>query len=175
VTSVAEVSKLDRAAFVDRLGHLFEGSPWIAEAAWERRPFATIEALHAALVEVAEHAPRERRLALLRAHPDLAGRAGRTDGLTAASAGEQRGAGLTRLDPDRYRRLTDLNARYTARFGFPAIVCVRDCTVDEILAGFAERLDSTPEAEEAEALRQVARIAWHRLRDEVTDGAPAPS
>lgn len=171
MTTVAELSALDRPAFVTRLGRLFEGSPWIAEAAWERRPFSTAQALHGALVDVVEAAPRERRLALLHAHPDLAGRAAIAGRLTADSASEQRGAGLTRLEPERYRRLVEINAGYRERFGFPAIVCVRDYTVDEILDGLAARLDSTPEAEEAEAVRQAARIAWHRLQDEVGDDA----
>ena len=175
MTTAAEVSALDREAFVARLGHLFEGSPWIVDAAWERRPFADVDELHRALVGVVETAPPERRLSLLRAHPDLAGRAAMADELTSASSSEQRGAGLTRLDPDRYRRLAEINARYTARFGFPAIVCVRDSTVDEILESLGRRLDATPAAEEAEAVRQVERIAWHRLRDEVTDDAPAGS
>jgi urate oxidase / 2-oxo-4-hydroxy-4-carboxy-5-ureidoimidazoline decarboxylase len=169
VTTVAVLSALGREAFVERVGPLFEGSPWIAEEAWSRRPFETAEELHGVLVDVVESAPAERRLSLLRAHPDLAGRAAMADELTAASAAEQRGAGLTRLDPERYRRLAELNARYTERFGFPAIVCVRDFTVDEILVDLARRLHSTPEAEEAEAVRQVARIAWHRLGDEVGD------
>lgn len=172
MTTVAELSALDRPAFVARVGPLFEGSPWIAERAWDQRPFATAAELHAALVGVVEAAPPERRLALLRAHPDLAGRSAMAGELTAASTGEQRGAGLTRLDPERYGRLAEINARYTDRFGFPAIVCVRDYTVDEILGNLAGRLDSTPAAEEVEAVRQVARIAWHRLDDEVGYAPP---
>lgn len=174
-TAVEELSTLSGDAFVERLGHAFEASPWIARAAWDARPFASVAELVAAFSEVIESAPRADRLALLRAHPDLGGRAAMADELTDASRSEQRGAGLTSLDPERYGRLLALNERYTARFGFPAIICVRDYTVDEILAEFERRLGSSQEAEEEEAVRQVCRIAGHRLRDEVTDGAPAHS
>lgn len=174
-TTAEELSALSRDAFVGRLGHVFETSPWIARAAWDARPFASVAELEAAFAKVIDSAPRADRLALLRAHPDLGGRAAMADQLTDSSRSEQRGAGLTSLDPERYRRLLALNERYTERFGFPAIICVRDYTVDEVLAEFERRLGSSQEAEETEAVRQVCRIAEHRLRDEVTDGAPAHS
>src|SRR5580693_8131159 len=102
------LNSLDREGFIQSTGWLFEHSPWVAERAWMRRPFATIDALHQAMVDQVETALLEEQLALLRAHPDLGTRARVSD----ASAAEQAGAGLDRLTPGEFERLTELNTKY---------------------------------------------------------------
>ena len=153
---------LDRDGFVARFGGVWEGAPWVAEAAWERGPFAGPEALHAAMREAVEDASPERRLALIRAHPDLGERVA---ALGADSAREQSAAGLGALDDARRERLLALNAAYRARFGFPFVVCAREHTPDSILAAAQERLGNDPAIEERIALEEVAKIARLRLED----------
>jgi 2-oxo-4-hydroxy-4-carboxy-5-ureidoimidazoline decarboxylase len=155
----------DRAAFVARYGPLFEHSPWVAEQAWEDGPFDSPDALHAALVAVVRRAPREAQLALIRAHPDLAGRAAVAGELTADSTREQASAGLDRLTGEAYAELTAVTAAYRERFGFPFVLCVRGHDAASILAAARERLGRDGEAEVATALGEIARIAWLRLED----------
>lgn len=152
---------MDRESFTAALGWIFENSPWVAERAWERRPFNDLAELHAAMVSVVDAAPAAEQLNLLKAHPDLGTRAR----ISAASTGEQAEAGLDRLTADEFEGLTRLNAAYKAKFGFPFLFAVKGSTKYDILAALATRSGSTPEAEHAEALRQVARIALWRLRD----------
>jgi 2-oxo-4-hydroxy-4-carboxy-5-ureidoimidazoline decarboxylase len=148
---------------------VFEESPWIAEAAWDARPFGSLDALHAAMVRAVENAPRERRLALIRAHPDLAGKAAIAAELTPESTREQAAAGLDRLTPEQYERMTGLTAAYRERFGFPFVVCAREHTADSIIAAAAARLDAEPAAEERTALAEIAKIARLRLADLVPE------
>jgi 2-oxo-4-hydroxy-4-carboxy-5-ureidoimidazoline decarboxylase len=159
----AEVNALDRAAFAARFGGVFEHSPWVAERAWAARPFAGLAALHAALVQAMRGGSEAEKTALLRAHPELAGREAKEGRLTAASTGEQKSAGLDRLDADEMRRLSEMNAAYRAKFGFPFIIAVRARTKDEILAAFARRLARAPAEERATALAEVETIARIRL------------
>jgi OHCU decarboxylase len=161
--TVEAVNALDRDAFAARFGDVFEHSPWVAADAWEARPFADAAALQAALVAAMRAAPRERRLALIRAHPDLAGRAAVAGGLTAASRREQAGAGLDRLTPDEYATLTAANGRYAERFGFPFVICVRGQTKETILAALSARVERSPEEEFETALDEIAAIARVRL------------
>ena len=158
-----ELNASDRDGFIAALGWIFEGSPWVAERAWRHRPLASVDALHRAMVEEVAASGREKQLALLRAHPDLGTRAR----LTAASTGEQTGAGLDRLTPDEFDRLHELNTAYREKFGFPFLFAVKGSTKHDILAALAARLRATVDEEFAEALRQVSRIAWFRLRDAV--------
>jgi 2-oxo-4-hydroxy-4-carboxy-5-ureidoimidazoline decarboxylase len=155
----------DRDTFVERYGPVFEHSPWVAEAAWEHGPFADREALAHGLEQAMYAAPRDRQLALIRAHPDLAGRAAVEGTLTASSQREQAAAGLDRLTPDEYETFTRTNAAYRERFGFPLVVCAREHTKDSILRTAAERLDHTPEQEIDVALGEIAKIARLRLKD----------
>jgi 2-oxo-4-hydroxy-4-carboxy-5-ureidoimidazoline decarboxylase len=150
---------------VARFGGVFEESPWIAREAWEERPFASVDELHAAMVWVVEHAPRSARLELIRAHPDLAGKAAVAGELTPESTREQAAAGLDRLTPAQYERLTGLTAAYRERFGFPFVVCAREHTADSIIATAASRLESDPDEEERTALSEIAKIARLRLDD----------
>jgi 2-oxo-4-hydroxy-4-carboxy-5-ureidoimidazoline decarboxylase len=144
---------------------VFEASPWIAAAAWEARPFADVDALHAAMVAAVERAPQPQRLALIRAHPDLAGKAAIAGELTAESTREQAAAGLDRLTPAQFERITGLTAAYRERFGFPFVVCAREHTPDSIIAAAARRLESDTDEEEQTALSEIAKIARLRLAD----------
>lgn len=158
-----EINAMDRDAFREVLGGVFEHSPWVADAAWRSRPFASLDALHGAMVAAVGAAAPEDRLALLRAHPELAGEAMRRRLLTTASTGEQAGAGLDALGREDAARFDALNRAYRERFGFPFIVAVREHTKDGILAAFALRLGNDAETEIETALGQVARIARLRL------------
>ncbi len=132
--SLAALNTSDRAAFVSALGHLFEHSPWVAEETYARRPFRDADGLHAALCATMMGAGAERQLALLRAHPDLAGRLALAGGLTESSAREQSAAGLDRLSPAEMAEIQRLNQAYKERFGFPFIICARLNAKDAILA-----------------------------------------
>ena len=158
-----ELDQLDLAAFRAALGGIFEHSPWVAEEAWPLRPFASLDALHAAMCKAVVDAGEEAQLALLRAHPQLAGKAALRGELTESSTREQQGAGLDQCSPGEYARLHELNAQYEQRFGFPFILAVRGHTRDSILANMAARVDNPRDEEFAEALHQVERIARLRL------------
>jgi OHCU decarboxylase len=159
------VNELDRAAFVERFGPLFEHSPWVAEAAWRDRPFADREELYEALVAAMHAAPRERKLALIRAHPDLAGKAAIEGSLTDSSRREQASAGLDRLTPDEYAAFTRTNTAYRERFGFPFVVCAREHTKESILRVASERLSNSEDEEIRVALEEIAKIARLRLEE----------
>jgi 2-oxo-4-hydroxy-4-carboxy-5-ureidoimidazoline decarboxylase len=163
--SLDEVRQLDSARFVELFGGLFEHAPWVAEQAFDAGPFRTIEDLHGAMVDAMRRAVRERQLALIRAHPDLAGRAAIAGKLSAASSAEQAGAGLDQCTPAEFERFQKLNEKYKAKFGFPFILAVKGRTRAEILAAFEQRLENPPGAEVNEALNQIARIARFRLED----------
>jgi 2-oxo-4-hydroxy-4-carboxy-5-ureidoimidazoline decarboxylase len=159
--TVPEINALSREEFVARLGWLFENSPWVAERVWEGRPFASLQDLHGAAIAAVQGASRDEQLALLRAHPDLGTRAR----VSAASAGEQKGAGLDALSPEEFDGLADLNRRYREKFGFPFLYAVKGSTKDDILLALTVRLDSDYEEELHQALWEVGRIAWFRLQD----------
>jgi 2-oxo-4-hydroxy-4-carboxy-5-ureidoimidazoline decarboxylase len=162
--TLAQLNAASREGFVEALGWVFENSPWVAERSYDRRPFISVEALHAVMVRQVQLADPGERLALLCAHPDLGSRARMSD----ASAGEQTGAGLDRLTPEEYQRLLELNARYRETFGFNFIYAVKGSTKHDILRELEQRLHSTREAEFHEALQQVFRIASFRLTDAIS-------
>jgi 2-oxo-4-hydroxy-4-carboxy-5-ureidoimidazoline decarboxylase len=159
--TIAELNARDRDAFVEALGWIFEDSPWVAERTWARRPFASVDALHQAMIDVVQQASEPEQLALLRAHPDLGTRARISD----ASTGEQRGAGLDRLDADEYARLQRLNDEYRRRFGFPFLFAVKGSTKEDVLTALEARVRRSRDEELSEALRQVYTIARFRLED----------
>jgi 2-oxo-4-hydroxy-4-carboxy-5-ureidoimidazoline decarboxylase len=161
--TLARINAMDRAAFVAALGGLFEHSPWVAQRAFDARPFAGVDSLHGAMVAAMHSAPRDQQLALVRAHPELAGRAMVRNELTADSSKEQAGAGLTQCTSDEYARLVDLNARYNAKFGFPFILAVKGYDRRGVIAEFARRVERDVDEEFAEALAQIARITRFRL------------
>jgi 2-oxo-4-hydroxy-4-carboxy-5-ureidoimidazoline decarboxylase len=161
-----------RAAFLARVGHVAEHSPWVAEEAFARGPFVDAEAVVRAFEQVVRGASRERRLALVRAHPDLAGRAAVAGELTADSAREQASAGLDRMSPEEFARFGRLNDAYRARFGFPFVICVREHTRASILDAYEERLRNDADEELETAAEEVAKIVALRLREALADGQP---
>ncbi|QIN83918.1 2-oxo-4-hydroxy-4-carboxy-5-ureidoimidazoline decarboxylase [Rubrobacter tropicus] len=163
--SVGEINRMDLEEFVSGLGPVFERSPWVAEGAWEKRPFEDLDGLHGALVSVVDDAPEDRRVALIRAHPDLAGKAALAGELTSESASEQASANLDRLSPGEYERFHRLNIAYREKFDFPYVVCVRDNTKETIFAGAEKRLANTREEEIEAALGEISRISRLRLED----------
>jgi len=163
--AVTEINSLSRDKFVRIIGPVFEQSPWIAEAAWAKRPFASRGALHAALCETVAGASAEKQLHLIRSHPDLAGRLASAGALTAESAREQAGAGLDRLTPGEIEQFRKNNAAYRAKFGFPFVICARLNRKEAILNGFRTRLPNTREQEIRTALEEIFKVAELRLND----------
>jgi len=160
---MATINGLDRLAFVQKFGGIFENSPWVAEQASDKRPFANVDAMHAAMVEVAKFAPAPRQLALLQSHPDLAGKEAQTGGMTASSVTEQASAGLNALSKDEMTQISDLNAAYKRKFGFPFIIAVRMHTKEGILFDFHHRLQNDTVTEYANDLQNVYAITRLRL------------
>ncbi len=163
VAGVRPVSADGRAAFLARYGHVADGSPWVAEAAWERDPGDDPAAIADAFGRAVREAPAERQLALIRAHPDLAGRAALAGELTAESAAEQASAGLDRLIPADLDRITALNAAYAERFGFPFVIRVAGRSVAEIISAWERRLGQDADAERATAIDEIAQIIALRV------------
>lgn len=160
---LAAINRLDEEAFVALLGGVFEHAPWVAQAAWPHRPFASRAALHDAMMQAVRAAPTEHRRAFLNNHPELAGPEARARRLTEDSTREQGSAGLDRMDAQEGAAFDRLNAAYRARFGFPFIIAVRGRGRAEILSAFDARLSREPAAEEATALEEVALITRMRL------------
>lgn len=167
--TLEEANALDREEFVRRFGSLYEHSPWVAEAASAERPFASFAEMHGAFARAVREAPPERRLALIEAHPDLAGKAAMAGDLTPESAREQSSAGLDRLSPQEYETFTRINREYRERFGIPMIVAVREHTKDSIIEQARARLEHTREEEIEIALGEIDKIARIRLHDLVAE------
>ncbi len=167
---------LNRAAPADfhaAVGDTFELAPWVAEAVVGQRPFATVTALHEAMMGAVRAAPRERQLEFVCGHPDLAGKAARAGALTAESRHEQASVGLDTLSEEEFARFHRLNDAYKAKFGFPFIVCVRRHTRDSILNQFERRLRHDAATEFATALQEIAFITRLRIAAKVTgEGMP---
>lgn len=165
-------SKMSRADFIACFGGVYEHSPWIAEAVWDLEPAPdmtagqdTADGIHQAFKMVVDQADREPKLALLRAHPDLAGKLAIQGGLTTESTSEQAAADLGNCTPEEFAEFQDLNDRYKAKFGFPFILAVRGYKRSEILDVFRQRIENSAEAEFATAINQVHRIARLRLEE----------
>lgn len=164
---LAELNACDLPRFLEVCGPLYEHSPWVAERAFSHRPYASREALHAALVAAVAAATGDEQLALIRAHPDLVGRLAREGRLTAASTGEQAAAGLDELTSDEIAAFERFNRAYRDRFGFPFVICARENRKEAILAAFPVRLAHSAEEERIAALTEIARIGRLRLNDAV--------
>jgi OHCU decarboxylase len=150
---------------VGTIGPVFEHSPWIAEAAWLRRPFANLETLHRVLCDVVQKSGTEQQLALICAHPDLVGRAALSGTLTPASNLEQASAGLNQLTPEEITAFQNYNREYREKFGFPFVICARLNKKEAILNGFRQRMNHSREMEIQAALEEIFKIAWLRLQD----------
>lgn len=167
--SIRQIDALDREAFIAQLGGIYEHSPWVAERAWKARPFRTRDALHAAMQDSVAAASQEEKLALIRAHPELAGRLAVAGQLTSASRSEQAGAGLDRCTPEEFARLQALNGAYRKKFEFPFIIAVRGLSRMQIIAQLEQRLAHSAEQEFSACLHEIGRIAGFRLRDLIAD------
>jgi 2-oxo-4-hydroxy-4-carboxy-5-ureidoimidazoline decarboxylase len=160
---LSDLNACSKDDFVTALANIFEYSPWIAEQAAAARPFAGVNALFAAMKAAVDRAPSEFRLALIKAHPDLANKTQRAAGLTVESNAEQNSVGLDRLSDAEYEAFERVNNAYRAKFGFPYIVCVRRQTRDSILRDFERRLPNDAKAEMRTSIEEICRIAALRL------------
>ncbi len=165
--TIAELNAASRAEFLAALDGIFEHSPWIAESSLERRPFADRDKVHAAMMDALKAAPLQKKLALIAAHPDLAGTAAPEGRITAESASEQQAAGLNRLTPDEATRFERLNAQYRRRFGFPFVICARDSGKAEILHKLERRAKNDPGTELQTAIEEIGKIAKYRLAERI--------
>lgn len=167
--TIDAINALSPADFAATFGDIAEHSPWVATGAATRRPFANREAMIGAFDAAMRAADEAHQLALIRAHPDLAGRAAIAGELTVDSTAEQKGAGLDTLTAAEFERFTSLNTRYKAKYHFPFIFAVKGATKDMILAAFEARLKNSEKAEFEMALTQIARIFRFRLEARVAD------
>jgi 2-oxo-4-hydroxy-4-carboxy-5-ureidoimidazoline decarboxylase len=163
--TLQEINEFSQEQFVQALGRLFEGPPWIVEASWHARPFTSLAHLYRFLCEVMYAAPVAAKIALIQSHPDLVGQAALAKTLSPESLGEQAAAGLNMLTSEEVVTFTALNQAYYKRFGFPFVICARENQKEGILAGFATRLQNSQEQELMIALAEVAKILSLRLQD----------
>jgi 2-oxo-4-hydroxy-4-carboxy-5-ureidoimidazoline decarboxylase len=161
--SLADLNACSSDDFVAALANIFEYSPWIAERAAAARPFAGVTQLFDAMRAAVDQAAPELRLALIKAHPDLADKTQRAAGLTAESSGEQNSVGLDRLSDAEYEAFERVNNAYRAKFGFPYIICVRRQTKDSILRDFERRLPNDTNTEMRRSIEEIGLIAALRL------------
>ena len=161
--TLAELNGYTKEKFVEAVGWVFEHSPWVAERAWRKRPFASFDDLSTRMIHEVQSAAADEQLALLCAHPDLGTRAK----VSASSAAEQSGAGLDRLTAADYELLLRLNGEYRKKFGFPFLFAVKGSDAAAIMEALQRRLKSTPDQEFQVALGNVFRIARFRLEDTV--------
>jgi len=166
--TLAELNACSKDDFVAALANIFEYSPWIAEQAASMRPFSGVGPLFEAMKAAVDHAPPELRLALIKAHPDLANKTQRAAGLTAESHAEQNSVGLDRLSDAEYEAFERANNAYRSKFGFPYIVCARRHTRDSILRDFERRLPNDAGAETRKSIEEICRIAALRVDQLVT-------
>jgi OHCU decarboxylase len=160
-------STLSREAFVEAFADIYEHSPWVAEKAFDLCQddrVDEIDGLHQRMADLLLSASHEAQLALINAHPDLAGKAAVRGELTEASTSEQAGAGIHECTAEEFSRFTELNDAYKAKFGFPFIMAVKGSNRHQILAAFEERIHNSPEAEFARALAEINKIALFRLQ-----------
>ena len=160
-------SRLSRADFVNVFADIYEHSPWVAEKAFDLGLDAsvdTVDGLHQRMADILLSASHETQLALINAHPDLAGKAAIRGELTASSTAEQAGAGIGQCSAEEFARFTELNDAYKAKFGFPFIKAVKGSNRQQILAAFEERIHHSVEQEFQTALAEINKIALFRLQ-----------
>jgi 2-oxo-4-hydroxy-4-carboxy-5-ureidoimidazoline decarboxylase len=165
MVTLNQLNSRTREEFVRIVGPAFEHSPWIAEVTWHRRPFVTVDGLHAELCKTIADSGEQKQIALIRAHPDLVGKLAMAGQLTRESTGEQASAGLDKLSPSEVTLFQQNNAAYKAKFGFPFIICARLNKKEAILKGFEVRMKNTREQEIRTALEEIGKIARLRLED----------
>lgn len=169
---VRHLNNLPEAEVEERLGNIYESSPWIVRSGLQWRPFADIQSFQQKLVELVDTSADDEKLDLIRAHPDLVGSAALRGTLTPQSHAEQReaGLGMDDLSPDEQQQFADLNAAYQDRFGFPFVICVRENRKRKILAAFRVRLEHDSTQEIGTALQEIHKIAGYRLADVFSSG-----
>jgi len=165
----AALSALDQHTFTDTLAAIYEHSPWIAERSWTLRPFASRDAVHQALAQTLDAASDAEKLGLIKAHPELAGKAAVRGELTDDSLREQSGAGLGHCSAEEFATISRINREYGEKFGFPFIIAVKGLDRADIIAAMQRRLAHSREAEFIEALAQIKRIAAFRLAEKISD------
>lgn len=158
---ISALNSMNQDDFVATLGWIFEESPWVAQRAWNKRPFADLKSLHQSMVDVVRAASDVEQLTLICQHPDLATKTKMTE----SSVKEQAGVGLDRLPPEEYEQFNAFNQAYKTKFNFPFIIAVKNHTKKSILAAFAQRLENTKEAEFQTVLAEIEKIAWFRLQE----------
>lgn len=168
-TNLHQLNVSDCQSFVAICGGFFEHSPWIAQRAWEARPFASLSDLHEAMCRIVAGSAVDEQLGLIRAHPDLVGRLARQRRLTAASSAEQAAAGLSELSAGESAAFDRYNAEYQQRFGFPFVICARENRKQAILEAFPRRLGNDRDQEIANALTEIFKIARLRMADAISE------
>lgn len=163
--TVTEVNQMDYEQFIERFGNVVEHCPLVAGAVWASRPFADVNDMFECFGTFLDSLPYHGRQAVLRVHPDLAGRMAQQGVLTSESADEQRSAGLTDLTEEELQQVTERNQRYRAKFGFPFVVCARQNKKEAILSGLEQRLKSDDDDELRTGLAEVKKICCLRLLD----------
>lgn len=164
IITLDQLNMVGRAEFVSAIGDIFEHAPWVAERAFAARPFASVAALHDAMMAAVRAAPRAEQLAFLRGHPELGGKIARAGAMTDDSKAEQGGLGLDRLNDQDFTRFERANAAYANKFGFPFIVCVRNHTsAGSIIAAFEARAGNDMDTEFTTALAEIGQITRLRL------------
>ncbi|AOY91274.1 OHCU decarboxylase [Cupriavidus sp. USMAA2-4] len=166
--TLKQLNTMPEAEFIAVLGGIYEHSPWVAQGVAARRPFANAAELADAMRAEVDAAGDAAQIRLVRAHPELAGKAAVRGELTAESTREQSGAGLDRCSPEEFARLQALNQRYNEKFGFPFILAVRGYDRAGIIAAFGERVENEPAVELQTCINQIHRIAQFRLNDLVS-------
>jgi OHCU decarboxylase len=167
--SIGQVNHATEDEFILVFGRVFENSPHIARLGWRARPFRDLRGFHRALCAIVDTFGAEDKVALIRSHPDLVGKAALAGTLSAESTREQASAGLDRLTEAEITRFGDLNHRYQSKFGFPFVICARENKKERILVGMEGRLRNDRDEEIDAAIREIGKIAWLRLLDLVED------
>lgn len=159
--TLEDLNQKDQKGFVEAVGSIWEHSPWVAEQAWESKPFSSVDELFNTMEKEVENASMDKKLDLLNAHPDLGGKVKMTD----ESVSEQKGAGLDQLSEEEHAEFLDLNKQYTDKFGFPFIIAVKGHDKNSIKAAMKERVQNDRETELNTALKEIYKIARFRLDD----------
>lgn len=172
--SLEEVNGMDFQQFTETFGSVIEQTPLVAATVWSSRPFQDLPSLHKAFTDfIQRDIFREARAGIIRCHPDLAGRLAEANQLSEESTREQKAAGLLELSDSERRELNSLNESYKERFGFPFVVCARENKKESIFAGLTARLGNSLQDEEQQSLKEISKIAWHRLNDIVISDTPS--
>ena len=172
--SLEEVNRMDFQQFTEIFGSVIEQTPLVAATVWSCRPFADLAILHKAFTDfIQRDIFPEARAGIIRCYPDLAGKLAQASRLSEESTREHKAAGLLELSDSERRELNSLNDGYKKRFGFPFVVCARENKKESIFAGLKARLGNSLQDEEQQALKEISKIAWHRLNDIVVSDGPS--